>query len=159
VVGHSFPRSRAIGSNTHGIRLARIQPRKEPLHSQPQTQRDFLLVLYKQQHFSFHVTMNNLLESQVTDLTYLAESPIVLSTSMNDQRQSSSAESPADVGNGSGKKRKGEETNGNGTTHTRAKRNRYISIAWYVQNLVISSSRDSLEARFVRSMPMDFSHL
>ena len=78
--------------------------------------------------------MNNLLESQVTDLAYLAESPIVLSTSMNDHRQSSSAESPADTG-GSGKKRKAEETNGNnGATHTRAKRNRYISIAWYVQN-------------------------
>jgi hypothetical protein len=81
--------------------------------------------------------MNNLLESQVTDLAYLAESPIVLSTSMNDQRQSSSAgaESPPDTG--SGKKRKAEETNGtngNGTTHTRAKRNRYISIAWYVQD-------------------------
>jgi hypothetical protein len=76
--------------------------------------------------------MNNLLESQVTDLTYLAESPIVLSTSMNGQRQSSSAESPADTGNGGGKKRKGEEANDNGATHTRAKRNRYISIAWYV---------------------------
>ena len=79
--------------------------------------------------------MNNLLESQVTDLAYLAESPIVLSTNMNDQRQSSSAESPTDTG-GSGKKRKAEETNGNngsnGATHTRAKRNRYISIAWYV---------------------------
>ena len=78
--------------------------------------------------------MNNLLESQVTDLAYLAESPIVLSASMNNHRQSSSAESPADTG-GSGKKRKAEETNGNnGATHTRAKRNRYISIAWYVQN-------------------------
>jgi hypothetical protein len=76
--------------------------------------------------------MNNLLESQVTDLASLAESPIVLSSNMNDQRLSSSAESPPD-GNASGKKRKAEETNGNnGATHTRAKRNRYISIAWYV---------------------------
>ena len=78
--------------------------------------------------------MNNLLESQVTDLAYLADSPILISTGMNDQRQSSSAgaESPAETGNGSGNKRKADETNGNGTTHTRAKRNRYITIAWYV---------------------------
>jgi hypothetical protein len=84
--------------------------------------------------FFVSVTMNNLLESQVTDLAYLAESPIVLSNDMNEQRHSSSAgaESPADTGNGSGNKRKADETNGNGTTHTRAKRNRYISIAWYV---------------------------
>jgi hypothetical protein len=77
----------------------------------------------------------NILESQVTDLNYLAESPIALSGSMNGQRQSSSAESPADTGSGSGKKRKADDTNGNnsgnnGATHTRAKRNRYISIAW-----------------------------
>lgn len=90
------------------------------------------------------VTMNNLLESQVTDLAYLAESPIVLSTNMNDQRQSSSAgtESPANIGNGSGNKRKSDETNGNGTTHTRAKRNRYISIAWYVQDSPCLFPRD-----------------
>jgi len=77
----------------------------------------------------------NILESQVTDLNYLAESPIspiAFSSTMNGQRQSSSAESPADTGNGSGKKRKSDETNANGSTHTRAKRNRYISIAWYV---------------------------
>ncbi len=80
----------------------------------------------------------NILESQVTDLNYLAESPITPITpsafagSMNGQRQSSSAESPPETGNGSGNKRKNGETNGNGTTHTRAKRNRYISIAWYV---------------------------
>ncbi|KAF4630864.1 hypothetical protein G7Y89_g7271 [Cudoniella acicularis] len=77
----------------------------------------------------------NILESQVTDLNYLAESPIALPASMNGQRQSSSAESPADAGPQSGKKRKADETNGNGNTtngatqHTRAKRNRYISIA------------------------------
>jgi hypothetical protein len=77
----------------------------------------------------------------VTDLNYLVESPIAPITpapgSMNGQRQQSdSAESPAD-GNGSGRKRKSNEessTHGanGGTTHTRAKRNRYISIAWYV---------------------------
>jgi hypothetical protein len=87
----------------------------------------------------------NILESQVTDLNYLAESPIVLSGSMNGQRQSSSAESPADTGSRSRKKRKADDTNGNnsgngngngnGASHTRAKRNRYISIAWYVQIL------------------------
>jgi hypothetical protein len=83
----------------------------------------------------------NILENQVTDLTYLADTPIasispfVVSGSMNGQRQSSSAESPADGGNGSGKKRKSDETDANGNTHTRAKRNRYISIAWYVCQL------------------------
>ncbi|KAH8666014.1 hypothetical protein BGZ60DRAFT_358253, partial [Tricladium varicosporioides] len=77
----------------------------------------------------------NILETQVTDLNYLAESPIDISV-MTDQRHSSSAESPADTGAQSGKKRKVDETNGNasnsnanGNTHTRAKRNRYISIA------------------------------
>lgn len=88
-----------------------------------------------------NVTMN-ILESQVTDLEYLAESPIALTSGslidMNGQppqQQSSSTESPADTGNGSGKKRKSDEdganNNTNGTTQTRAKRNRYISIAWY----------------------------
>ncbi|KAF8853247.1 fungal-specific transcription factor-like protein [Acephala macrosclerotiorum] len=80
----------------------------------------------------------NILEDQVTDLTYLADSPIStmtpapLQASMNDQRQSSCAESPAETAAGSGKKRKNDDestTNANGTTHTRAKRNRYISIA------------------------------
>ena len=86
----------------------------------------------------------NILESQVTDLNYLAESPIIATRTgigsgpleMNSQqRQSSSTESPADMGNGSGKKRKVEDRGsieGNAATHTRAKRNRYISIAWYV---------------------------
>jgi hypothetical protein len=80
----------------------------------------------------------NLLEDQVEDLNYLADtpiapiSPIAVSNSMNGQRQSSSAESPADTGTGSGKKRKTDETEANGNTHTRAKRNRYISIAWYI---------------------------
>ncbi|KAN0117483.1 Fungal specific transcription factor domain containing protein [Hyaloscypha variabilis] len=77
----------------------------------------------------------NLLEDQVTDLNYLANtpialiSPIAIASSMNGQRQSSSAESPAEQGPGSGKKRKNDETDANGNTHTRAKRNRYISIA------------------------------
>lgn len=80
-----------------------------------------------------YVTMN-ILESQVTDLNYLAESPIALTGSMTGQQQSSSTESPAERGTNSGKKRKSEEANGNGdaNTHTRAKRNRYISIAWLV---------------------------
>jgi len=82
------------------------------------------------------VTMN-MIENQVTDLNYLAESPIALSGNMNGQRQTSSAESPAENGAGSGKKRTSDDMNGNnsggtGATHTRAKRNRYISIAWYV---------------------------
>lgn len=75
----------------------------------------------------------NILETQVTDLNYLAESPISLS-GMNGPRQSSSAESPANTGE-SGKKRKADdanEHNNSGNGHTRAKRNRYISIAWYV---------------------------
>ena len=86
------------------------------------------------------VTMN-LLEDQVEDLNYLADtpiasiSPIAVSGSMNGQRQSSSAESPADTGPGSGKKRKNDGTDANGNTHTRAKRNRYISIAWYICQL------------------------
>ncbi|KAH8770608.1 hypothetical protein BGZ57DRAFT_942737 [Hyaloscypha finlandica] len=77
----------------------------------------------------------NILEDQVTDLNYLVDTPIVptspiaVSGSMNGQRQSSSAESPADTGPGSGKKRKNDEIDANGNTHTRAKRNRYISIA------------------------------
>lgn len=82
----------------------------------------------------------NMIENQVTDLNYLAESPLALSGSgnMNGQRQSSSAESPAENGAGSGKKRTsddmtGNNSGGNGATHARAKRNRYISIAWYVQ--------------------------
>ena len=80
-----------------------------------------------------YVTMN-ILESQVTDLNYLAESPIAFTGSMSGQHQSSSTESPAETGTNSGKKRKIEEANGNGNvnTHTRAKRNRYISIAWWV---------------------------
>jgi hypothetical protein len=79
----------------------------------------------------------NLLEDQVEDLNYLADtpiapiSPIAVSGSMNGQRHSSSAESPA-AGTESGKKRKNDETEANGNTHTRAKRNRYISIAWYI---------------------------
>lgn len=82
----------------------------------------------------------NILESQVNDINYLVDSPISpitpapRHTSMNGQRQSSSAESPAETAPGSGKKRKNDDssTNANGNTHTRAKRNRYISIAWYV---------------------------
>jgi hypothetical protein len=97
----------------------------------------------------------NILESQVTDLNYLAESPIAIagidlvqpspSTDMNGQGQAQlqehSSESPADTGATSGKKRKSMMADGETTTngaardkegapHTRAKRNRYISIAW-----------------------------
>jgi len=78
--------------------------------------------------------MQNILESQVTDLTSLADSPIAIPGvyDMNSQRrQTSSAESPA-RDNG---KRKSEDTQ-NGGAHTRAKRNRYISIAWYAPSLV-----------------------
>lgn len=70
----------------------------------------------------------NILESQVTDLNYLAESPLAIPGAMNGQRQSSSAESPGVAPNG-GMKRKADESS---TTapQTRTKRNRYISIAW-----------------------------
>ncbi|KAL2063126.1 hypothetical protein VTL71DRAFT_6198 [Oculimacula yallundae] len=82
----------------------------------------------------------NILESQVADINYLVDSPIAalspiaaIPHSMNSQRQTSSAESPAETGNASGNKRKAttDETSNsaNGNTHTRAKRNRYISIA------------------------------
>ncbi|PBP15798.1 putative fungal specific transcription factor [Diplocarpon rosae] len=79
----------------------------------------------------------NRIESQVADLNYLVDSPITpispnaVSRSMNGPRQSSSAESPAETSSGGGKKRKNDEagTSANGSTHTRAKRNRYISIA------------------------------
>jgi hypothetical protein len=75
----------------------------------------------------------NILESQVTDLNYLADSPLSLSAGgMNGHRQSSSAESPGTANvNGSGNKRRADESNSNNSApHTRAKRNRYISIAW-----------------------------
>ncbi|KAL5315358.1 hypothetical protein ACEPPN_016225 [Leptodophora sp. 'Broadleaf-Isolate-01'] len=80
----------------------------------------------------------NILESQVADINYLVDSPITpispiaIPRSMNGHRQSSSAESPAETGNnGGGNKRKLDEASSgaNGNTHTRAKRNRYISIA------------------------------
>ncbi len=102
----------------------------------------------------------NILETQVTDLNYLVESPVATATptdmSMNDGRQSSTAaESPVGaITSGNGRKRNGDEISGgmsgngggsgsvNGGSvsangmgagqHTRAKRNRYISIAWYV---------------------------
>ena len=70
----------------------------------------------------------NILESQVTDLNYLAESPLAISGEMNDQRQSS-AESPGVAPNG-GMKRKSDESNSSTAPQTRTKRNRYISIAW-----------------------------
>jgi hypothetical protein len=70
----------------------------------------------------------NILESQVTDLTYLAESPLAISGEMNGQRQSS-AESPDAASNG-GMKRKADESNSSTAPQARAKRNRYISIAW-----------------------------
>lgn len=74
-----------------------------------------------------NVTMN-ILENQVTDLTYLADSPIAIS-GMSGPRQSSSAESPVAATNG-GTKRTADESTGNTAAQTRAKRNRYISIAW-----------------------------
>lgn len=79
----------------------------------------------------------NILENQVVDLNYLVDSPIAPitpSASMNTQQQrmnSDDAESPA--GHEGGKKRKNnEDGSANGNAQTRAKRNRYISIAWYV---------------------------
>ena len=75
------------------------------------------------------VNMMNILEDQVSDLTHLVESPIATITPMGgtfemNGRQSNSEDSPARE-NG---KRKSEDQNTGG--HTRAKRNRYISIAW-----------------------------
>ncbi|QSZ30145.1 hypothetical protein DSL72_004665 [Monilinia vaccinii-corymbosi] len=80
----------------------------------------------------------NTLESQVTDLNYLAESPIAI-PSVNNMNGQPSSESPADPRAQSGKRKSisGEgdsTTNGNskereGAPQTRAKRNRYISIA------------------------------
>ncbi|XMA10198.1 hypothetical protein WAI453_002989 [Rhynchosporium graminicola] len=89
----------------------------------------------------------NILETQVNDINYLVDSPLtpgpispiaaiprnLNAINMNGDRQTSSAESPAETGNASGNKRKAtnDETNNsaNGNPHTRAKRNRYISIA------------------------------
>ncbi|CZT42927.1 related to fungal specific transcription factor [Rhynchosporium secalis] len=89
----------------------------------------------------------NILETQVNDINYLVDSPLtpgpispiaaiprnLNAINMNGDRQASSAESPAETGNASGNKRKAtnDETNNsaNGNPHTRAKRNRYISIA------------------------------
>ncbi|KAH8592459.1 hypothetical protein B0O99DRAFT_517581 [Bisporella sp. PMI_857] len=75
----------------------------------------------------------NILESQFTDLDQLANSPLPDSVDYNinmNGRQSSSAESPAAQG-GTKRKADGDGANANpdGVTHTRAKRNRYISIA------------------------------
>lgn len=84
----------------------------------------------------------NILESQVSDLNYLAESPIALPGDvMNGAETTASAPGSA----GSGKKRKADENNGdagnnNGAIHTRAKRNRYISIAWYVISVVLEKA-------------------
>ncbi|KAG9237129.1 putative fungal-specific transcription factor [Amylocarpus encephaloides] len=99
---------------------------------------------------STYPTMN-VLSDQVSDLAYLAESPMAASPYSNltnrmsdvqERRQSSSGDSAAD----SGRKRKADHdgndgnngsnngvatnnVNGNGVQHTRTKRNRYISIA------------------------------
>lgn len=80
----------------------------------------------------------NILEDQVTDLAYLADSPLAITGIMNGNERPSPgrAESPPTAGDGdspNAKRRKGSDTVHNGVvTHTRAKRNRYISIAWYV---------------------------
>jgi hypothetical protein len=95
--------------------------------------------------------MQNILESQVTDLANLADSPIQIPIptpyAMSEvlggrAAQSQSAESPArdhgssisngngsGGGNGSANKRKSSEALNSGAPQ-RAKRNRYISIAW-----------------------------
>jgi len=85
----------------------------------------------------------NILESQVSDLAYLVNSPIRVSHD-SEHRIASSAESPAggtNLNTMSGTKRKGDgegdgdgtHANADGTPGTRAKRNRYISIAWCVR--------------------------
>jgi len=85
----------------------------------------------------------NILESQVTDLAYLVNSPIQVSYD-SERRISSSAESPAggtNLNSMSGTKRKGDgdaaNANGDGPSGTRAKRNRYISIAWCVRDVAL----------------------
>ena len=81
----------------------------------------------------------NILESQVTDLNYLAESPINLSfvDSMNGGNspatQSGTKRKADGSGDGDGD---GSNVNNDGTSHTRAKRNRYISIAWYAVHVL-----------------------
>lgn len=80
-------------------------------------------------HDASNVTMN-ILESQVTDLNYLAESPIAISGGMDGQRQSSSAESPGAAAPNGGMKRHADDATSSIAPQTRAKRNRYISIAW-----------------------------
>jgi hypothetical protein len=82
----------------------------------------------------------NVLEDQVTDLNSLAGTPLppLASSVMNSGSPAmSGAESPlVESGNAIGssaKKRKGEDSvtgSGGGQTQQRAKRNRYISIAW-----------------------------
>lgn len=82
----------------------------------------------------------NILESQVTEINYLAESPIAL-TGMNGQRQlSDSGSPPVESGKGPTKRKAGEDTTVNAAPHTRAKRNRYISIAWYVEDSLYPES-------------------
>ena len=72
----------------------------------------------------------NALEDQVLSLTRLADSPIapIPLFQMNGQQNSPSAVSPAQDSSNSNGKRKADEESGSGG-HTRAKRNRYISIA------------------------------
>lgn len=77
------------------------------------------------------VSMQNILETQVSDLSSLADSPIPLplvpaAYAMVDRlRAQESAESPARDA-----KRKSEDTGAQNGAQPRAKRNRYISIAW-----------------------------
>jgi hypothetical protein len=74
----------------------------------------------------------NQIESLVSEINYLADSPGIAIPGVEmdgHQRQTSSAESPQHEHNGNGK-RKSEDAGQNGTANTRAKRNRYISIAW-----------------------------
>jgi hypothetical protein len=75
--------------------------------------------------------MQNILETQVSDLSSLVDSPIALplvsAYAMADSRAQESAESPAQLANG---KRKSEDGGAQNGGQPRAKRNRYISIAW-----------------------------
>lgn len=76
------------------------------------------------------VSMQNILETQVSDLSSLVDSPLplplVAGYAMSDRRGTDSAESPArDQG-----KRKSDDLGPQNGGQPRAKRNRYISIAW-----------------------------
>ena len=90
----------------------------------------------------------NILEDQVTDLNSLAGSPPI-SMMMSGETPLSMSGSPTAAEVEGGKKRKADEgpagagPAGGSAQQTRAKRNRYISIAWYVTGMCLPwPSRD-----------------